>query len=131
MSFHKEESVYDVWEIFLTRLPFAAVSIFLIEVSFFVIWSIYKRIINIHQQRLSLSKLSIIARDISDYASDGLGRISDENKYQLRTALKMELLKRHLTHEIGADYKHTPPKDKMKRIWKSFNKSESTEDGGE
>ena len=127
VSFYKEDTWYDIWEIFLARLPFVAISVFLIEVSFFIIWSIYKRILSIHQQRLSISKLSIIARDISDYASDDLDDLSDDSKYQLRTALKMDLIKAHLVNELGKDYKYTPANEKMNRLWSMIKrKSDSS-----
>ena len=123
--------MYDIWEIFLARLPFVAISVFLIEVSFFIIWSIYKRILSIHQQRLSISKLSIIARDISDYASDDLDDLSDDSKYQLRTALKMDLIKAHLVNELGNDYKYTPAKEKMNRLWGFLKKKDDSNNEGE
>lgn len=58
--------------------------------------------IKINRQRLNLTKISIIAKDVSSASEHELALSSDE-VYRLRTELKMKLLGDHLKDYISKD----------------------------
>ena len=57
---------------------------------------------NNNRQRLSLTKVSIIAKDISQAAESGL-KLSDEQIYANRLKVKMALLSEHINHLITTE----------------------------
>lgn len=66
------------------------------------------------QQRLNLTKISIIAKDVSDASEDDLS-LDDAARYEHRTHLKMNLLREHLKGYLAEDYEYKqrdlPPHD--------------------
>lgn len=93
----------NVWDVLIGRIPFVFISSLIIITSFMVSEVFFKRIMEIHRDRLKLSKLSIIAKDVSDTEAQGLD-LDDQDIYQGRIALKMQLLRSHLSHEIDSDF---------------------------
>jgi len=89
----------DLLTIFTTRLPFVVVAVTLISSSFALIKFFLNRVIIIHRERLQLSKLAIIAKDVSTFSAAGL-ELSKQEQYEQRTYLKMQLLKSHLSGKI-------------------------------
>jgi len=89
----------DLLTIFTTRLPFVVVAVTLISSSFALIKFFLNRVIIIHKERLQLSKLAIIAKDVSTFSAAGL-ELSKQEQYEQRTCLKMQLLKSHLSEKI-------------------------------
>lgn len=100
----KEESV-DIWVVFLTRIPFVIIALAILEVCGFVVGRLISEILRINRQRLSLSKLSIVARDVSVAAAHGLDLSSDEI-YENEVKLKMELLRGHMTEDLGTEFQY-------------------------
>ena len=99
--YKKEE--FDIWSVFLTRLPFVVVAVVILEVCGSIVRRFINEIVQINKQRLNLSKLSIIVRDVTTASSNELD-ISDEEKFELETYLKMELLREHIKDYVGEDY---------------------------
>lgn len=100
----KEEGV-DIWTVFLTRIPFVIVALAILEVCGYIAGRLIFEIIKINRQRLSLSKLSIIAKDVSTASANNL-EMSDEELYQKETELKMQLLREHMKEYVGEDFSY-------------------------
>ena len=60
------------------------------------------------RQRLNLTKVSIIAKDVSNSIELDLG-LSEEEKYHKRLALKMDLLRDHLKTYISSEFSPSMP----------------------
>lgn len=102
---YKEQEDFNVWYILITRIPFVIIAVTLIHSCYRIAKIFIQEIIRINHQRLNLSKISIIATDVSTASSEGLG-LSEDETYQLRTKLKMELLREHLKSYIREDYEY-------------------------
>jgi len=89
----KEISAIDL---LLSRLPFAIVIGIVTAASMNVIFQLLKKVFEIQQERLNLTKLSILAKDNAFYSAEGLN-IPGEAVYAQRASLKMELLKEFLS----------------------------------
>ena len=75
---------------------------------------------NGHQQRLNLSMVSIVAKDVTDTSARGLD-FTDQEIYELETKLKMGLLKSHLKGYVHDDYQYDIDIglwDRFKKLWK-------------
>ncbi|WP_226661695.1 hypothetical protein [Microbulbifer aggregans] len=120
----------NVWSIFISRLPFVAISTAIIGACYKISATFVREIMRINSQRLNLSKVSIIAKDVSDSSSHDLEMDGDEI-YEARTKLKMDLLKSHLKGYIDQGYEYQPSrKGKTARteISNSVNEDESAEE---
>jgi len=95
----------NVFEVVLSRSPYVILSFVIISICSKLIYNFVGEAIRITNQRLSLSKVSIVAKDVSDSSCTRLG-LSDDEIYEKRTALKMELLREHLKLYISEDYKY-------------------------
>jgi regulator of replication initiation timing len=102
---YKEQDNVSIWFILLTRLPFVAIAITLIHACYKLAKVFIAEIMRINQQRLNLSKISIIATDVSSASLEGLDPTEDQI-YQARTQLKMELLREHLKDYISENYQY-------------------------
>lgn len=89
--------------VFLSRLPFAMVALGIAGASYKIAKIFISEIIKINTQRLNLSKISIIAKDVSEASEQGLD-MDEEQLYSLRTKLKMELLRSHLKSYVEDEY---------------------------
>lgn len=93
-------STSDVFAAFILRLPFAAVlSGVILGAGAFVKYLI-GRTVHINEERLILAKLLVIAKDVVNSATDKL-TLSDQERLDARIRLKIDLLKAHLTNELG------------------------------
>lgn len=95
-----------VFSILITRLPYVVVATSIIGAMYAICMTLVKEIMRIDQQTRALAKISIIATDVSNSSQDGLG-LSDEEKYHLRTGLKMDLLRDHLKNYISPDFSYS------------------------
>lgn len=93
----------SVYAIFLTRIPYVAIAAMIIAASYKICRVLLAEVIRINQQKLNLTKISIIAKDVSFASETGLN-LGDEEKYQLRTKLKMDLLRDHLKEYLSKDF---------------------------
>lgn len=119
VNFHELGTGISVGEYLLARLPYVVVSVAIIEVSFRVCMHFVKRLIHIHQDRLDLARISIIARDVSDSSLQGLD-VTEEEAFDLRAKLKMDVLKSHLANHIGHDYEYGGEESVLTRLKQRF-----------
>jgi len=126
ISMIKEGSKIDIMTVFWLRLPFVIIVVSILFVSYEISKMFIKNIIHIQKQRRTFAKIGIIAKDIADSSIEGLN-IKEKEKFELRTKLKMDLLKSHLTNEIGEKYEYNINTS----LWETFkthliNKSKIT-----
>lgn len=95
----------DIYAVFLTRLPYVLVSITILQVCGFAVSKLIYEVLQISRQRLNLSKMSIIAKDVSTASSAGLNLTQDQ-KFERETHLKMELLREHMKQYVGEAYSY-------------------------
>lgn len=93
-----------VFSILVTHLPYVVVATSIIGAMYAICMTLVREIMRIDQQTRALAKISIIATDVSNSSLDGLD-LSDEEKYHLRTGLKMDLLRDHLKTYISPDFR--------------------------
>ena len=101
----RQQEDIDVWTIFLTRLPFVLVALALIETTGYIIGRLIYEILRINRLRLELSKLSIIAKDVSTSSAFNTS-LSDDDIFERETKLKMELLREHLKGYSGNEFEY-------------------------
>lgn len=99
------ESYAQIIGLILQRAPFAAALVVLITVAWKLSALFVGRIMKIHEQRLALARLLVIAKDTVYSSMDGLS-ITDEQKFRERIKLKLQMLRSHLTAELGSDFKY-------------------------
>lgn len=107
---YKSEPNLNIMNIVLTRLPFVTVSIFILEVSYLLAKALIYKIFEIQNQKMVLSKLSILAHDMVDISSVGT-KLTDEQIIETNLYLRMSLLRSYLENEVGKSYEY-PVKDK-------------------
>lgn len=91
----------DLMTVFVTRLPYLTVCGSILGVCYSVVHFLFNRISQIYAERLDFSKIGILAKDVASAASNGL-ELTDEQRYEARTFLKIEMLKSYLSGNIGA-----------------------------
>lgn len=96
----------DVFAIFWTRLPFALITISILFVSYEISKVFVQNMMKIQSQKRVFAKVGIVAKDVADSSILGLEDLKDSEKFELRTKLKMDLLKAHLSNNIGENYEY-------------------------
>jgi hypothetical protein len=96
----------NIWSILITRIPYVIISTAIITASYKLARVFVTEIMRINQQRLNLSKISIVATDTSNTSQDGLTDLTDRELYELRTDLKMQLLRDHLKEYLSSDFRY-------------------------
>lgn len=94
----------------VSRAPYVAVAGSIITVSYYIARMLILEIIRISRQRLALTKISIIAKDISSSIDSDL-ELPTEEKYYKRLVLKMDMMKDHLKEYISSDFQPSIPDD--------------------
>lgn len=89
------KSAFSIIDILISRLPFTAIAGAVIIVSYEISKIFIGKILEINTQKLRLSEIGIVAKDTSHASSAGLD-LEDNEIYEVRTKLKMDLLKHHL-----------------------------------
>lgn len=89
----------DIYNILLARLPFTLVCLMLIHASYYLCKAFVLKVMSIHDDRLNLAKISILAKDISTTAKSDLD-ITDGQEYESRIALKMFMLREYFRGNI-------------------------------
>jgi len=117
----------NIWGIFLTRLPYVAVCASILAASYKLAKIFISEIIKINEQRLNLSKISIIAKDVQHASTEGLD-LSDEAKANLNTKLKMEMLSDHLKLYLTDDFFVSHKEDEGKVSARIPSPSDTDED---
>jgi hypothetical protein len=98
----------NITAIMLSRVPYVTVATVIITACYKIARAFFNELIRINSQRLNLTKISIIAKDVSS-ASERELNMTDEEVYRLRTEMKMRLLGDHLKDYISKDVKTVMP----------------------
>lgn len=117
----------SIFDFLISRLPYVVVSATILGICYKTLKALITEIISINRRRQELFKVSIIASDVSYASQDGMD-LTDDERYELRTQTKMELLKEHLRQNVGEDYIYSPGNafmEKLKRL--PLKKSPPTE----
>ncbi|MBB5319973.1 hypothetical protein [Marinobacter oulmenensis] len=120
---HTETSLNGVISTVISRLPFTLVTIGLITASFKICKFFISEMTRIYDERLAMTKLSIIAKEVSNSVFDDVN--DPEIKYALRAQLKMDLLKQYMKNEIGGDFQLS----RIKETGEDYKTSGEDEDG--
>lgn len=99
----KLEEEAQLWTIFWSRIPFVIAIGTVVFVSYEISNIFIRKIMEINQQKLDFTKIGIIAKDVSETSSIDLD-LNDEEKFELRTKLKMDMLKSHLSKDLGKNF---------------------------
>ena len=86
----------------VSRIPYVLVASAIIYTCYRLARLFFTEIMNIKRQQLSLTKISIIAKDVSQAAESELGLSSDEI-YEKRLRVKMAMLGDHIKHLIASE----------------------------
>lgn len=116
--------VEQVLSMSLQRIPFAAAIAFVVAVCWKIISLLIGRIMAIHGQRLALARLLVIAKDTIAASSAGLD-LSDDQKFREHMGLKLQMLKAHMTSDLGRDFEYVPT------VAETSGKAEGAEDDGQ
>lgn len=104
----------DIVGSFILRIPFAAVFGLAIYYSWRLTSAIIQKIFTIHSDRLTLAKLLVLARESVHSAARNL-EISNEVLFQEQVHLKVEVLKSHLSKDLGNNFEYPPIIQKQKQ----------------
>lgn len=111
------ETTRETWELLLSRAPYTLISFALITASYKICAYFIKELTHINNERLAMTKLQLIAKDVSDVSIDP--DIDDpEIRQQLRAKLKMDVLKNYMRKEFTEDFSisHNEKPKKEKNI---------------
>lgn len=92
----------------VSRAPYVAISITIITVCYYLARMFVLEIIRVNRQKLSLTKISVVSKDDSYSLEDGLS-LTDNEKYERRLRLKMDLMRDHLKDYITKDFEPSLP----------------------
>ena len=101
------KSASDILAAFILRIPFAAIFGLAILYSWKLAFSMIQKIFKIHEDRLTLAKLLVVARETVHSSAKNLD-ISDHDKFQEQTALKIEVLKSHMARDLSENFSYKP-----------------------
>ncbi|WP_433898180.1 hypothetical protein [Pseudomonas sp. PSE1(2024)] len=101
------KSATDVLAAFVLRIPFAAIFGLAIFYSWKLAYSMIQKIFKIHGDRLTLARLLVVARETVHSSAKNLN-ISDHEKFQEQTALKIEVLKSHMAKDLSEEFFYQP-----------------------
>ena len=88
-----------------SRLPFTLISGAIIFASYRLAKFLIEEIMKITRQRLNLTRISIIAKEVSETSLVGLD-LTEVEKAEIQTKLKMDILKSHLKTIVADDYEN-------------------------
>lgn len=91
----------DVAAAFILRIPFATVVGGAIYYSWKIAHAFMSKIFSIQEERLTLAKLLVLAKNTVFSTAEDLG-VDPVEKFHVRTRLKIEMLKSHLANNLGA-----------------------------
>jgi hypothetical protein len=104
------EGKINVAALVASRAPYVVVALAIITSCYKICKFFMLELIEINRQRLNLTKIGIIAKDVSNSAEYGLD-LSEVEKYGLRVRFKMELLKDHLKGYVSPNLDIKLPSD--------------------
>ena len=104
------DKYYNVSALIVSRAPYVFISIAIITACYKISRAFITELIEINRVKLSLTKISIVAKDVSNATEFDLN-LSELEKYSLRLKLKMDLLRGHLKGYVSPDFEISMPKD--------------------
>lgn len=107
-EFVKDNPDREVWPLLLAKLPLAIVVSALVAAAYKISRVFIAEILKINQQKLSLTQVSIIAKDVSQSAEHGLN-LNEVQTYGLRLRTKMALLSDHIGTFVPSDAERLLP----------------------
>jgi len=114
-TIYTENKDIDIVTIFWSRLPFVLVITSIIFVSYEITKIFFKKVMDIHHQKLDFSKIGIITKDVSNTSFIGLN-LTDTEQFELRTKLKMQLLREYLSIEFHIEHDYDINKSLLTRF---------------
>lgn len=114
----------DLVTLVASRLPFAVIAIFILHVSFQLTKILIREVFRINRQQLALSKLSIVAQEVTKSSQDSLN-LTDYEIFDLKTKLKMTLLRSHLKTYLDDEFDFEVDSSIFKSMLKSIRKPNS------
>lgn len=108
-EFVKANPKRDVWSLIAAKLPMSVVVAALITAAYKLARIFVQEQMNINRQKLSLTQMSIIAKDISQSSEHGLD-LSREEEYSARLRVRMAMLSDHLKTFIISNPSELLPK---------------------
>lgn len=109
-----EHEAANIFSIVFTRMPYVIIATAIIGAAYKLAAILIAEIMRINQQRLNMSKIIVIATDVSRTSAQDLMNLSDDEKVTIRNQLKMDMLRDHLRDYLSKDFKPQPVK-----IWQS------------
>jgi hypothetical protein len=94
-EFVKENPTVNVWPLLMAKLPLAIAVSAIVAACYKISRVFVEEVLKINRQKLSLTQISIIAKDVSQSSESGLG-LSEVQIYGLRLRAKMAMLSDHL-----------------------------------
>lgn len=96
LTFRFQRENIDIIALLSSRLPYVFAVVAIVAAATKVVQLFGRELINLHEGRRNLAQISIIARDVSDAEAIQVG-LSKSEIYDRRMALKMDLLKSHIS----------------------------------
>lgn len=124
LSFDITDGNTSIITYLLSRSPYVIVSATVLGICYSLVRGLVAEIVNINRRRQEIYKISIIATDVS-YASQDDLELDDEQRYDLRTQTKMELLKEHLKMNLGDDFSYSPKLEYLRKLGSAMRKQTS------
>jgi hypothetical protein len=100
-----KEPNLDLITIFVTRLPYLTICGSILALCYTAINFLFNRISVIYAERLDFAKIGILAKDVASASAHDIS-FADEQLYEARTYLKIQMLKSYLSGNIGAFVYH-------------------------
>ena len=95
----------DLYTMLASRLPFTLIAGGIIFASYRLAKFLIEEIMKITRQRLTLTRISIIAKQVSQTSMVGLD-LTEKEKAEIQIKLKMDILKAHLKMIVDKDYEN-------------------------
>ncbi|MCH2486276.1 MAG: hypothetical protein MK010_00825 [Erythrobacter sp.] len=102
------EDEVNILAILVSRMPFVIVAVTVVTACYYLARMFILEMVRVNRQKLSLSKIGIIAKDISYSTENELG-FDDDEKYSRRLRLKMDMLRDHLKDYLSKDFEPSLP----------------------
>lgn len=103
----ENQSAIEILAAFILRIPFAAIFGVAIYYSWKIASAMIQRVFKIHSDRLTLAKLLVVARETVHSSAKNLS-ITDHEKFQEQTSLKIEVLKSHMARDLNEGFSYKP-----------------------
>lgn len=111
-----------------SRAPYVLVACSIVTACYYITRMLILEAVRISRQRLALTKISIIAKDVSTSIEHALS-LTDAEIYDARLRLKMDMMRDHLKEYVTKDFQPSLPRSITPSSWVSS--TPVTSDGAE